>query len=223
MDEGLKAETHCHTTSSDGRHSPDQVVLEARKKRLDFLAVTDHDTFRGAVLAQRAAKLRGLERPVVVPGNEVRTTRGDVLVLCEKPLPETKKDPWELRDLAVENNCVTIAAHPYSFFEPAVGDLIKEAPELFDAIEVWNAKNLPFLNNRAAKVAREIGKPGTAGSDAHVKEAIGSAYTLVYIEGDVSIENFLDSIRNGNIKPVRGLPSLTAIISHIGWSIRRRI
>jgi predicted metal-dependent phosphoesterase TrpH len=222
LDEGLKAETHCHTTSSDGRHSPDQVILEASKKDLDFIAITDHDTFRGAILAQRAAKLRGLEKPVVIPGNEVRTTRGDVLVLCEKPLSKTKKDPWELRDLVEENNCVMIAAHPYSFIEPAVGDFVKEAPELFDAIEVWNATNLPFLNSKAAKVARQLGKPGTAGSDAHVKEEVGSAYTLVYID-EASVEGFLEAVRKGNIKPVKGLPSIVAVLSHLAWGIKRRI
>ncbi len=222
MDEGLKAETHCHTTSSDGRHPPDQVVLEANKKGLDFLAVTDHNTFRGAVLAQRAVKLRGLEKPVVIPGNEVRTTKGDVLVLCEKPLSKIKKDPWDLRDLADENNCVMIAAHPYSIIEPAVGDFIREAPELFDAIEVWNATNLPFLNSKAARVARELGKPGTAGSDAHVKEEIGSAYTLVYTD-ESSVESFLEAVRKGDIRPVKGLPSLTAVLAHLAWGVKRRI
>ncbi len=222
MDEGLKAETHCHTTSSDGRHPPDQVVLEANKKGLDFLAVTDHNTFRGAVLAQRAVKLRGLEKPVVIPGNEVRTTKGDVLVLCEKPLSKIKKDPWDLRDLADENNCVMIAAHPYSIIEPAVGDFIREAPELFDAIEVWNATNLPFLNSKAARVARELGKPGTAGSDAHVKEEIGSAFTLVYTD-ESSVESFLEAVRKGDIRPVKGLPSLTAVLAHLAWGVKRRI
>ncbi len=222
MDEGLKAETHCHTTSSDGRHPPDQVVLEANKKGLDFLAVTDHNTFRGAVLAQRAVKLRGLEKPVVIPGNEVRTTKGDVLVLCEKPLSKIKKDPWDLRDLADENNCVMIAAHPYSLIEPAVGDFIREASELFDAIEVWNATNLPFLNSKAARVARELGKPGTAGSDAHVKEEIGSAYTLVYTD-EGSVESFLEAVRKGDIRPVKGLPSLTAVLAHLAWGVKRRI
>ncbi len=222
MDEGLKAETHCHTTSSDGRHPPDQVVLEANKKGLDFLAVTDHNTFRGAVLAQRVVKLRGLEKPIVIPGNEVRTTKGDVLVLCEKPLSKIKKDPWDLRDLADENNCVMIAAHPYAVIEPAVRDFIKEAPDLFDAIEVWNATNLPFLNSKAARVAKELGKPGTAGSDAHVKEEIGSAYTLVYTDEN-SVESFLEAVRKGNIRPVKGLPSLTAVLAHLAWGVKRRI
>ncbi|MEB3772064.1 MAG: PHP domain-containing protein [Desulfurococcales archaeon] len=197
-------------------------MLEANKKGLDFLAVTDHNTFRGAVLAQRAVKLRGLEKPVVIPGNEVRTTKGDVLVLCEKPLSKIKKDPWDLRDLADENNCVMIAAHPYSIIEPAVGDFIREAPELFDAIEVWNATNLPFLNSKAARVAKELGKPGTAGSDAHVKEEIGSAYTLVYTD-EGSVESFLEAVRKGDIRPVKGLPSLTAVLAHLAWGVKRRI
>jgi len=216
------AETHCHTTSSDGKDSPETIVLEAYKKNLDFMAVTDHDTFRGSILADRAVKLHGLNRPVVIFGNEVRTTHGDILVLCDKPLSKVSKDPWELREDAVENNCITIAAHPYSPYEPAVGDLILESPELFDAIEVWNATNLPYLNRRAWKAAREIGKPGTAGSDAHVKEEIGSAVTLVDVN-DYNIESFLEAVRKGNISPIKGLPSFRAVLVHVAWGIKRRL
>ncbi len=218
----MMAETHCHTTSSDGKDSPEIVVLEAYKKGLDFLAVTDHDTFRGSVLAGKAVKLHDLDRPVVIFGNEVRTTYGDILVLCDKPPSKVSKDPWELKEDAEENNCITIAAHPYSPYEPAVGDLIRKNPELFDAIEVWNATNLPYLNRKAWKVAKELGKPGTAGSDAHVKEELGSAVTLVE-SYDYSIESFLEAVRKGKVLPVKGIPSFKAILVHTAWGIKRRL
>ncbi|MCE4606605.1 MAG: PHP domain-containing protein [Desulfurococcales archaeon] len=222
MDGEMIAEMHCHTTSSDGRDSPETVVLEAYKKGLDFLAVTDHNTFRGSILADKAVKLHGLNKPIIVFGNEVRTTRGDILVLCDKPLQNVSKDPWELREEVLGNNCIMIAAHPYSPYEPAVGDLIREDPRLFDAIEVWNATNLPYLNRKAWKVARELGKPGTAGSDAHVKEEIGSAVTLVDAN-DNSIESFLEAVRKGNTTPIKGLPGFKAILVHIAWGIKRKL
>ena len=34
---------HCHSTRSDGRNTPDEVLAEARRLNLDFLALTDHD------------------------------------------------------------------------------------------------------------------------------------------------------------------------------------
>ncbi|MEB3825160.1 MAG: PHP domain-containing protein [Desulfurococcales archaeon] len=222
MDEGYTVETHCHTTSSDGRDTPEAVVLEAKRKNIDFLAVTDHNTFRGSILAERAARIHGLEKPVIIHGNEVRTDKGDVVILCSKPLSEVPTGVEELRETANENNCIMIAVHPYSIVEPSVGDLIKGKPSLFDAIEVWNAKNIPLLNIKAWKTAEKLGKPATAGSDAHVKEAIAAAYTIVYA-GNPDVEYVLEAIRKGETRPVKGVPGLKALIRQVTWSIIRRL
>lgn len=37
-------EMHCHSTLSDGKNTPEQVVAEAERLELEFLALTDHDT-----------------------------------------------------------------------------------------------------------------------------------------------------------------------------------
>jgi len=36
-------EMHCHSILSDGRNTPLEVLQEAQRKNLDFLALTDHD------------------------------------------------------------------------------------------------------------------------------------------------------------------------------------
>ncbi|WP_346936666.1 PHP domain-containing protein [Clostridium sp.] len=41
------AEFHCHTTASDGRFSPSQVVKMAKNKNVRLLSITDHDTTEG--------------------------------------------------------------------------------------------------------------------------------------------------------------------------------
>lgn len=41
------AEFHCHTTASDGRFSPSQVVEMAKNKNIELLSITDHDTTEG--------------------------------------------------------------------------------------------------------------------------------------------------------------------------------
>ena len=38
---------HTHSTASDGTFSPEELVLEAARKNLSFLALTDHDTIDG--------------------------------------------------------------------------------------------------------------------------------------------------------------------------------
>lgn len=47
---------HCHTTASDGTLSPEAVVAHAAKSKISHLAITDHDTTRGVLEAQAAAR-----------------------------------------------------------------------------------------------------------------------------------------------------------------------
>lgn len=62
---------HTHTTASDGRHRPAEVVRMARDANLAGIAITDHDTVAGIEEAMSA----GLEYGVrIVPGVEISTS-----------------------------------------------------------------------------------------------------------------------------------------------------
>lgn len=64
----IRAEFHCHTTASDGRLSPSQVVTLAKEKAVELLAITDHDTTDGV----EEALIKGNELGVnVIPGIEL--------------------------------------------------------------------------------------------------------------------------------------------------------
>ena len=47
---------HTHSNISDGTFSPQQLVEAAVEKLVHTLALTDHDTMDGLVLAEEAAK-----------------------------------------------------------------------------------------------------------------------------------------------------------------------
>lgn len=64
------ADLHVHTIFSDGTSTPEELVLEAKKRGLSCIAVVDHDTISGIPLALLAAKEAGLE---VIPGIEFTT------------------------------------------------------------------------------------------------------------------------------------------------------
>ncbi len=70
-----------HTTVSDGRDTPEQLVARARAAGIRTLSVTDHDTLAAIEPASRAAAAAGL---TVVPGIEITAIhRGkDVHVLA---------------------------------------------------------------------------------------------------------------------------------------------
>lgn len=52
---------HTHTTESDGTFTPAELVAEAVKRRLEALAITDHDTFAGFDQALPLADEAGIE------------------------------------------------------------------------------------------------------------------------------------------------------------------
>jgi len=64
----LIVDLHLHTTASDGRCSPRELVDRAAAAGVAVMGVTDHDTTAGIVAASDAARVRGIE---VIAGIEV--------------------------------------------------------------------------------------------------------------------------------------------------------
>lgn len=59
---------HLHTTASDGRSTPEELVRRAAAAGITTMAVTDHDTMAGIPAARTAAAEAGID---VVPGIEI--------------------------------------------------------------------------------------------------------------------------------------------------------
>lgn len=66
----MKIDLHVHTTASDGRFSPSQVVDLALNNSVDFLAITDHDTTNGIDEAISYSKDKNIK---IIPGIELST------------------------------------------------------------------------------------------------------------------------------------------------------
>ena len=56
---------HLHTTASDGRSSPEELVREAAAAGITVLAATDHDTLAALAVVAAAARALGV---AAVPG-----------------------------------------------------------------------------------------------------------------------------------------------------------
>ena len=65
---------HTHTTASDGRCTPADLVARAAAAGVSVLSVTDHDTVAGCAEASAAAREAGL---VLVPGIEITAVLDD--------------------------------------------------------------------------------------------------------------------------------------------------
>ncbi|MEM4970288.1 MAG: PHP-associated domain-containing protein, partial [Sulfolobales archaeon] len=191
------------------------IVRVALIRGLRAIAVTDHNTFSGYKLALEAVERIGASL-VVIPGIEVRTSRGDLIALCENPEPEIEravgKAPEEIIDLSRERGCVTYAPHPFDIRRLGLGRAIYGLK--LDAIEVFNALSDPLSNRKAEKARRELGISGLSNSDAHVKGFVGVSHNIFEV-GDLRAEDILEGVRRGPQMLVKARPGITSYLSHI--------
>ncbi|MEO6061109.1 MAG: PHP domain-containing protein [Thermoflexales bacterium] len=64
----MRTDLHCHSTASDGALAPRDLVQLARKRAIEIIALTDHDTVAGHAEALAAGVEFGLR---VIPGIEI--------------------------------------------------------------------------------------------------------------------------------------------------------
>ncbi|MBW6409125.1 PHP domain-containing protein [Clostridium weizhouense] len=65
---------HVHTSCSDGLLSPSDIVKRAKKNKVSYLSITDHDTLSGLEEAIESSKQLGI---TVIPGIELSTQYND--------------------------------------------------------------------------------------------------------------------------------------------------
>ncbi len=152
-------------------------------------AVTDHDSVKGlSEIRKLAAAYPDI---LIIPGVEISTVEGDLLVLGAK---ETPPQPWTVEavvDFARDNDYVSVVAHPYR--EYGMGDLAMNYK--VDAIEVLNGESSQQANKQAHDLAKSMGLPGVAGSDAHQPSKVCSVYTEV--QAGLDVDEILKALKNG--------------------------
>nr|MDO8062803.1 PHP domain-containing protein [Candidatus Freyrarchaeum guaymaensis] len=214
---------HVHTYCSrhpiwgnDAVGSPREVVEEAARKGLDGLAITDHNTTRGGVAGLREAERNGV---VVIPGVEISSKRGDILVLgvMEKvDFNPGRMDVGEIVDFARDVGGVVVVPHPYRRRRPPT--FVREVR--VDALEGFNARTSRRLNEKAKRLAEREGIPVVAGSDAHTLGEIGNGVTGVAAD-ERTLDDVLEAIRKGKVAIQRENPfKLTERIAYYGVKVR---
>jgi predicted metal-dependent phosphoesterase TrpH len=187
----LRLDLHVHSVySSDGVMTPKQIVGRARVAGLDGVAITDHDTIRGGVEAQKLAA-GDLE---VIVGAEIMTDEGEVIGLFLKEEIEERTLERVVEAIRSQGGLVVIP-HPFDSVRRSALRPGDEQAALADAIEVFNSRCVLNRFNRAAEeYARRHALPGVAGSDAHFANEIGKAGIIV-TERDVK-----DAIVNSRVQ-----------------------
>jgi len=173
----LRVEFHCHThASEDSLTRPQDLVKVARRKRIDRLVVTDHNTIAGA----RAA--RALDPELVIVGEEIMTTRGEILAAFVTEEVPPYLSPAETIQRLKHQGAFISVSHPFDKWREGhwkEQDLLEILP-LVDAIEVYNSRCMfPGFNRKAREFAEKHDISGTVGSDAHALFEVGRSLLLL--------------------------------------------
>jgi hypothetical protein len=198
---GLKIDLHVHTCySRDSSITLKDVVAFARKRGLDGVAITDHNTVEGA---------QKLKTPniIVVPGIEVSTLNGHLLGLnVTVPIP-AKLGIEETICRIHEAGGIAVAPHPTAFYKSPPSRKVTS----YDAVEVMNASSIPFsiMTHYSRKFAERLGLPETGGSDSHYAPEIGAAYTVV--DSGPDVDEIVSAIKKG---------ASVAVGNAVPWKIR---
>lgn len=190
----LKIDLHVHTDASkDGLSTVREMIESARRKGLDGIAVTDHDI---PFPPGDAAELSTTTGTLIIPGMEVSTDSGHLLVLSPRSGYSRGVPLGATVERALSEGSAVIIPHPtdvqHSVGEAAVRSL---APKRLP-IETINSSTLARFNRSAAELALELGLPCVGGSDAHIAKTVGDAYTVVEAS-ERTVEKVLEGIRGG--------------------------
>lgn len=194
----LKIDLHLHTVySRDGYISVEEAFRRCRAAGLDGFALTDHDTIEGV---ERAEGLKG--DLLLIPGIEVTAEGGHILALNISEEVPPKLSMKEAVERIREQGGIAILAHPSSLLKTFLREgEIAEAG--FTALEVANSMSFPYSWSfrRSLKLAERLRLPKTGGSDAHIPEAVGRAYTVIDAE-ERDVEDVVSAISRGYTEAV---------------------
>jgi len=170
------------------------MVLAAKRRGLDAIALTDHDTCAGLPEALEAGERYGV---LVIPGVELLLRYGSrhchVLALGVGEMPALR-DPGvtDVVKWVRDQGGATVDAHPFMFNGAG------RRAGLCDAVEVHNSTGQRITDLRAEVMAARLGKSRVAGSDAHSPEMVGLGRT--WVDSEPTVPAMLQAIREGRTR-----------------------
>lgn len=202
---------HARPASRDARDGIAAIAAAVAGMGVDAIALTDHGPGCDYAAAAAAVADHGL---LLIPGRELNTPLGHVLVLCTDtrwltglpergrlPLDSTPREPFAL-----------VWAHPAGW--RVAGAMVapdsSKGVEHVHAVEVLNGERLWQLDGVtiAEHLAREAGAGTTGGSDAHRADAAGRCLTVA--ENARDAREAIEAIRAKATRPLLGR----------GWAVR---
>ena len=102
----MTGDLHCHTTLSDGSLGIEEVIAQAKRMNLDFLAITDHDTLSSTSRAQILGDRYGVKIIQAVELSAWDKKRNEkVHILCYAPQKPNRLEGLCLKSCQIRTEC----------------------------------------------------------------------------------------------------------------------
>jgi glycosyltransferase involved in cell wall biosynthesis/predicted metal-dependent phosphoesterase TrpH len=212
-----RVDPHCHSTASaisrlgvqralglpECATPPEEVYQLAKRRGMDFVTITDHDTIDGAlaiahhddafISEELTAHFRGEPQTVHV-------LCFDITAADHEWLSAHRGDVEECAEYLSANSIACALAHPfYAVGAPLRGRHRRRLAELFGVWETRNGSRAPELNMPANIYVETHGGVAIGGSDDHAGIDIARTYTAAPPAS--SAAEFLDHLRAGRVSP----------------------
>ena len=236
-DSPCRVDLHCHSTASqvaklgvqralglpECATPPEEVYELAKRRGMDFVTITDHDTISGA--------LDIADRPDTFVSEELTARfKGEpqaVHVLCHGITPEDHEwlqahagDVEECAEYLHAGEIACALAHPFfAVAAPLAPRHRRRLARLFPVWETRNGARAPELNLPAAIYIETHGGTGIAGSDDHAGIDIGRTFTETPTAS--SPADFLRHLREGAAE-ARGDQGSAAKLTHSAMGLATR-
>jgi len=172
----IKLDLHIHSQySEDAIGSPKDIIKSLKKKGLQGMAITDHNTVEGGLKAVKIAP----KNFIVIPGIEISTADGHMLALDVEKNIAKNLSIQETVEKILDQGGTPIVPHLFRNMSGIKKEKLKTIHQKINTIEVFNACSMPKTNLKIAKIAKEFNLGGTGGSDSHDPAYAGYAYTVV--------------------------------------------
>ncbi len=233
-----RVDMHCHSTASqysklgvqralglpECATPPSEVYALAKRRGMDFVTITDHDTIAGA--------LEIADRPDVFVSEELTARFRDepqaVHVLCygiggedHSWLQDHAGDVEECAEYLHGNGIACALAHPFYAVEaPLTPRHRRRLAQLFPIWETRNGSRARELNAPASIYIETHGGTGIAGSDDHAGIDIGRTFTET--PSASTPHEFLQHLRTGDAE-ARGKQGSAAKWAHAAMALAARV
>lgn len=191
-----RTEFHVHSRySKDSILSYWLIILILKIKKINTVAITDHNEISGALKFKNKFKKYNIE---LIVGEEIFTSKGEIIGLGLTSKIDSGLSPEEtIRQIRAQKGIVYIP-HPYDekrYKTVLIEDEIRKNKDEIDFIEVHNGRNINIkFDEKQNEIAEKYNLTKIIGSDAHTFFELGRNYVVT--ENKITFDNLKDEYKN---------------------------